>query len=663
MNMIQSQSQFPTTKSPTRFAIYVVQHKPCEPLDDPNFVQIFVGPESVAHAQSEGRAADDDVLYDSTGDNISAKNDSYCELTAMYWAWKNAPRSDFIGFMHYRRHLNFSGIDAGQENIYGLVDYSHIDQRYQRLNGLDATSVETLLKKNDLLLPRKWSVNNVGSKNLYDHFHRGPAHKGEDYDRVLEIMTTLYPEYAREARKVNASTEGYFTNMFVMRRALFDDYCAWLFSILGRLELELDTSIYSAQQKRVFGFLSEWLFNIFIEKYLSENHDVKVAELQRTFVQYPEKAEIIHPAFGLDAVPLVLSFDEKFTKYAAAMLNSIKQHASPARRYDLVILNKDISSKNKALISGMFAGLANFSVRFFDIRKYVHELNLPVHAHFSEETYFRLLIPQFFVEYPKVIYLDSDMVALRDLGDLLDIDIGDNLVAAVNDCVMEGMRLFQIRSLDLTGSLPAQKYLENYLKLERPEDYFQAGLIIFNNQAIVKTDYLARTLSAIKDKVYWFLDQDIINTICQGKVFYLDMRWNTFFGNGDTETFFEDLPKATRDTYFNALRAPYVLHFAGERKPWKHLGIAHGHAFWRYCRGTPWYEEVFAEAVNGAVPPRHDGRSPHPAPPPREVVYITPDVTVRAVRARIKAGAAPRWRKQAASWLLSLTKRVGRLPL
>ena len=578
------------------FAIYVVQHKPSQVLTDPKFVPICVGPNSSGLAQAEAICSGHAMASDATGENIAVKNDSYCELTAFYWAWKNAPATDYIGFMHYRRHLNFSSADAGVDSKWGVVEYDSIDRDYEQTNGLASEQVSALLRSYDVLLPRKWNVENGGAKDLYGHWQAGPDHVPGDYDKVLKILLEMHPEYARYVKQVNSSTHGYFTNMFVMSRKLFDEYCGWLFPILVRLESSLDTSQYSRQQKRVYGFLSEWLFNIFMAKVIAERPDLKVKELQRTFVRHTEPSRAIEPAFGGEAVPIVLSFNDKFSKYAGALVASIRENASPGTRYDIVILNKDVSSANKALFASMVAGHANLSIRFFDVSQYVRDLHLTVHSHFSVETYFRLFIPKIFARYPKVIYLDSDMVTLSDLKALYDVDIGDSLVAAVRDCVMEGMRKFKVRSLRETGSLPAHQYLSEYLGLRRPEDYFQAGLIVFNNEAILKTDYLAAIVAAIKAKDYWYLDQDIMNCILQERVHFLDMRWNTFFGNGDTDTFFENLPKATRDEFFAALMSPHVLHFAGEKKPWSHVGIKYGQQFWRFSRLTPWYEEVLAEA-------------------------------------------------------------------
>ena len=56
---------------------------------------------------------------DNTGENISQKRLSFCELTVQYWAWKNLA-ADYYGLCHYRRYLSFAARDYRADD-HGLV--------------------------------------------------------------------------------------------------------------------------------------------------------------------------------------------------------------------------------------------------------------------------------------------------------------------------------------------------------------------------------------------------------------------------------------------------------------------------------------------------------------------------------------------------------------
>ena len=218
------------------------------------------------HVGAEGKA-DLGYIKDNTGDNISLKNPNYCELTGLYWAWKNL-NCDYIGLCHYRRYFAHTPKSNSEEDkkkaIFSRSDY------------------ENLLRKYDVILPKKRNYYIETVRSHYEH-----AHHKSDLDEVEKIIAEKYPDYSDSFTQVMDRTKLYIMNMFVMNKALFDEYCQWLFSIEFELEKIIDISSYDSYNTRVFGFLSERLFNVWLERQNLKVAEVNVINLEP--VNWPQK--------------------------------------------------------------------------------------------------------------------------------------------------------------------------------------------------------------------------------------------------------------------------------------------------------------------------------------------------------------------------------------
>ena len=233
--------------------ILVAAHKKYWMPDDDVYLPIHVG--------REGKA-DIGYLGDNTGDNISAKNANYCELTGLYWAWKNL-KCDYIGLCHYRRY--FAG-----KNIHSN------DVEKKKAGILKRQDYEKLLQEYDVILPVKRNYYIETVRSQYEH-----AHNKSDLDEAERIVKELYPEYSVAFTKVMGRTKLHILNMFVMKKILFDEYCSWLFSILFKLEKRIDITNYNQYEARVFGFISERLFNVWLEKQQLNVKEMPVVNLEK----------------------------------------------------------------------------------------------------------------------------------------------------------------------------------------------------------------------------------------------------------------------------------------------------------------------------------------------------------------------------------------------
>ena len=210
--------------------IFVITHKPFTPPPDPMYVPLHVG---------RANAEDLGFLSDDTGDSISRLNPYFCELTGMYWLWKNHRSAEHIGICHYRRYLL---------NENGSV--------------FTEVQLDELLQKYDIVTTRLLTL--PGS--YYEGFRAN--HHSRDLDTTGEVLAEKYAEYRTDFDRLVRGPHTYFGNIFVSSRENYDRYCTWLFDILFEVYRRTDLTGYSGYQKRLFGFLSEFLQTVWI----SHNH-------------------------------------------------------------------------------------------------------------------------------------------------------------------------------------------------------------------------------------------------------------------------------------------------------------------------------------------------------------------------------------------------------
>lgn len=196
------------------------------------------------------------MIGDDTGDHISVKNASYCELTGMYWAWKNLKNVDYIGLCHYRRYFDFHHIGR---RFFPLTTIK--SEEFSSLDISISDKVKKWLKQGYCIVARRSCLN----MSLYQQYCEG--HYSRDI-RILGdvIRETLSCEYINAFWSVMVENNRFSPfNMFLMSWNQFDAYCNWLFPLLHEVEKRIDISNYPTDQKRIYGYMGERLLNIYIK--------------------------------------------------------------------------------------------------------------------------------------------------------------------------------------------------------------------------------------------------------------------------------------------------------------------------------------------------------------------------------------------------------------
>ncbi|XME02232.1 DUF4422 domain-containing protein [Lachnospiraceae bacterium C1.1] len=233
--------------------IYIMTHKKFDDsfIDKEHYRILHVGPNDNCK---------DDYLRDDCGDNISFKNKNFCELTGLYWIWKNAPEkaSEITGLVHYRRFFTDSIGDL-------LYTYFNIKPRI-----LPYEKLEARLRDTDIILPMREHI----VRTLRQYY--ADIHVEEDLDITRKALEKLYPDYLTAFDEVMESHKYYYANMMICKRELLNKYCEWLFAIMDELEKDIDIAKYAGDkyQERVFGFISERLLQVWVL-----HKKLKVAEI------------------------------------------------------------------------------------------------------------------------------------------------------------------------------------------------------------------------------------------------------------------------------------------------------------------------------------------------------------------------------------------------
>ena len=235
--------------------ILICCHKEYQLPNHDIFVPIQVG---AAISDNDLGMLRDDSVNGQNCDNISSKNKTYCELTAMYWAWKNIksiyPDLQYIGLNHYRRYFAFHKQNAIKELFFypekQIADYKP-----------DLSKIESNLNSGLTIIGKKQCL------PLSLGVCYSITHVSEDIYTLKQVVEDLYPDYKEAFMSIIFNNNMFLRyNMFVMEWNKYEAYCQWLFPIIEATERRINIDSYNDYQKRIFGFMAERLFYVWIAK-------------------------------------------------------------------------------------------------------------------------------------------------------------------------------------------------------------------------------------------------------------------------------------------------------------------------------------------------------------------------------------------------------------
>lgn len=284
-----------------------------------------------------------------------------------------------------------------------------------------------------------------------------------------------------------------------------------------------------------------------------------------------------------EEINIGFSVNEKYIPYLCVAINSLKNVITCKYYYTIYILHEKIAFEVQQRVKDWIG--QDMDINFVDISSYISGREFFVGGekgknYLTKETYFRLLLPEILPNISKMFYFDADIIFKNDIEKLFSLNIGDDLLGAVPD-IADNWKCQEQPSLS--------KYRKEELRLPNAGDYFNAGVLILNLEKFRELYAPGDLLFIASEKMWKKHDQDVLNSVCKGRYYKLDMRWNLIELPYDILT--RSYGEATVMEYKNAVKNPGIIHYAA-RKPWMNKHVAFSKDFWENVVGTPWFNYI-----------------------------------------------------------------------
>ena len=267
-------------------------------------------------------------------------------------------------------------------------------------------------------------------------------------------------------------------------------------------------------------------------------------------------------------IPIFFSSDDNYVPFLTVALHSMIENASKDYNYKIIVLNselKDESAKQLLKLEN-----ENFKIEFADVNKKIADvarnMTLGLRDYYSNSIYYRIFIPSLFPNYEKALYLDADIVVLDDISKLYFEDLGDNLLGAITDDVVNGNDSFK-------------EYSKTVLGIE-PTKYFNSGILVMNLDKLREFEIENKFVHLLSKYNFDTIapDQDYLNYLCRGKVKYIHKGWDR-------------MPIEDKNFSDDDL---HLIHYNMFKKPWHYSEVPYENFFWDYAKKSSYYDDILA---------------------------------------------------------------------
>lgn len=265
---------------------------------------------------------------------------------------------------------------------------------------------------------------------------------------------------------------------------------------------------------------------------------------------------------------ITMTTDDNYIIPTKVAIYSMIKAGNVNNNYEIHILcTSDLTSSGRKFLSELQKKFSNIDIIYNEVETSLLK-NVSTHAYIPVASYYRLFISRF-IDDDKCLFIDGDVIVLDDIAKLFLYDLDDNYIAAVKDCAVQNKKVG----------------FENHeirLGIKSLDDYVNAGVMIFNLKKI-RDDRLD---SVFTDKIkdgYKFMDQDILNKFCFGKIMHLPLRYNLFSEYYQRVMVMDD-PDYSKNEMIDAQENPAIIHYPWQYKPWNTRRLYANKLWWKYAQ-------------------------------------------------------------------------------
>lgn len=291
-------------------------------------------------------------------------------------------------------------------------------------------------------------------------------------------------------------------------------------------------------------------------------------------------------------IPIVLSSDENYVPYMYVTILSLLKNKNVDTEYDIYCLvNSSIKKQTKEKIFKLQEKYQT-DIKFIDMGEFFSD-NVVQISHITIPTYYRLKMPELLQNYEKAIYLDTDVIVLKDLAEYYNTDISNYYIAGVKGADF------------IINKEENKNYYEN-IGLRSIEHYINAGVTLWNLEKIRKDNKVIELYDLAK-KNFRVMDQDVINVAFQDGIKVLELKYNLMtkyfdITNPDGQKYSQYVEIYGENSIKEALKDPVIIHYADKIKPWDKSNSWLAKYWWKYAKDAPfpfWFKKnIFSISQN-----------------------------------------------------------------